>query len=165
MQICSSVFAVLQHCSMLGQCLVRYCYGFLQLTLCNTSNDLKNKVWKRSFPHIFKLNYAFANWVVWCWVLRPVRFQRHESTVLWSVTLLLTYRQCTACSILTAGCSVLTSHFSLLYCWSNVKSPFVWSRWWPQFLQTRTLQLVLMLVSELGPQNKMFATSGNPDKI
>ena len=111
------------------------------------------------------LNDDFANWVVWCWVLRPVRFQRHESTVLWSVTLLLTYRQCTACSILTAGCSVLTSHFSLLYCWSNVKSPFVWSRWWPQFLQTRTLQLVLMLVSELGPQNKMFATSGNPDKI
>ena len=114
MQICSSVFAVLQHCSMLGQCLVRYCYGFLQLTLCNTSNDLKNKVWKRSFPHIFKLNYAFANWVVWCWVLRPVRFQRHESTVLWSVTLLLTYRQCTACSILTAGCSVLTSHCSIV---------------------------------------------------
>ena len=54
-------YAVLQHCSMLGQCLVRYCYGFLQLPLCNTSNELKNKVWKRSFPHIFKLNDAFAN--------------------------------------------------------------------------------------------------------
>ena len=163
MQICSTVFVVLQDCSMLGQCLVRYCYGFLQLPLCNTSNELKNKVWKRSFPHIFKLNYAFANWVVWCWVLRPVRFQRHESAVLWNVTSLPTYRECAACSIVTAGCSVLTSHRSIVTLMLNhLLSGAAGGH---SFCRPGSLQLMLMLVSELGPQNKMFATSGSPDKI
>ena len=148
MQICSTVFVVLQHWSMLGQCLVRYCYGFLQLPLCNTSNELKNKVWKRSFPHIFKLNDAFANWVLWYWVLRPVRFQRHESAVFWSVTSLLTYRECAACSILTAGCSVLTSHCSIVTLMLNhLLSGAAGGH---SFCRPGKLQL--MLVSELRPR-------------